>query len=33
MRFLSVRMDKDHLAYAESRRQRLGAKKSAAAEA
>ena len=28
MRFLSVRMDKHHLTYAESRRKRLGAKKS-----
>ncbi|HIP32738.1 MAG TPA: 30S ribosomal protein S6 [Crocinitomicaceae bacterium] len=33
MRFLTVRMDADHLAYAESRRKRLGAKKSAPAEA
>ncbi|MDX2360224.1 MAG: 30S ribosomal protein S6 [Crocinitomicaceae bacterium] len=33
MRFLSVRMDKDHLAYAESRRVRLGAKKKPAAKA
>ena len=33
MRFLSVRMDADHITYAESRRKRLGAKKSAPAEA
>jgi len=33
MRFLSVRMDPDHITYAESRRKRLGAKKSAKAEA
>ena len=29
MRFLSVRMDKDHLAYAEKRREKMGAKKPA----
>ena len=33
MRFLTVRMDADHILYAESRRKRLGAKKSAKAEA
>jgi len=33
MRFLTVKMDKDHLAYAETRRARLGAKKKPAAEA
>jgi len=33
MRFLSVKMDKDHLAYAESRRARLGKGKKVAAEA
>lgn len=33
MRFLSVKMDKDHLAYAESRRARLGAKKPTTTEA
>ncbi|XOV67715.1 MAG: 30S ribosomal protein S6 [Fluviicola sp.] len=33
MRFLTVRMDKDHLEYAEKRRARLGSKKSAEAEA
>ena len=27
MRFLTVRMDKDHLSYSETRRARLGAKK------
>lgn len=30
MRFLSVRMDKDHLEYAEKRRAKMGAKKPAA---
>ena len=33
MRFLTVRMDKDHLEYSEKRRARLGSKKSAEAEA
>ncbi len=33
MRFLTVRMDADHIIYAGSRRKRLGAKKSAKAEA
>jgi small subunit ribosomal protein S6 len=33
MRFLTVRMDKDHLAYAEKRRSKMGASKSVAAEA
>jgi small subunit ribosomal protein S6 len=33
MRFLTVKMDKDHKAYAEKRRARLGAKKPAEAEA
>lgn len=33
MRFLTVKMDKDHLAYAEKRRARLGSKKTAEAEA
>ena len=27
MRFLTVRMDKDHLAYADKRRAKMGAKK------
>ena len=33
MRFLTTRMDKDHLAYAEKRRAKMGEKKSASAEA
>jgi len=33
MRFLTVRMDKDHLEYAEKRRARLGSKKTVEAEA
>ncbi|MDB3907092.1 30S ribosomal protein S6 [Crocinitomicaceae bacterium] len=33
MRFLTVRMDKDHLEYSGKRRKRLGSKKSAEAEA
>jgi len=33
MRFLSVRMDQDHLTYAEKRRAKMGAKKSVQAEA
>jgi small subunit ribosomal protein S6 len=33
LRFLTVRMDKDHVEYAEKRRARLGEKKSAPAEA
>jgi len=33
MRFLTVRMDADHIKYAESRRKRLGANKSVKAEA
>ncbi|MBI1835704.1 MAG: 30S ribosomal protein S6 [Flavobacteriia bacterium] len=32
MRFLTVRMDRDHLAYAEKRRAKLGEKKSVPAE-
>ena len=33
MRFLTVKMDKDHLAFAEKRRAKMGAKKSVEAEA
>ncbi len=33
MRFLTVKMEKDHLEYAEKRRQKMGEKKTAAAEA
>ena len=33
MRFLTVKMDKDHLAYAEKRRAKMGASKTAEAEA
>jgi len=33
MRFLTVKMEKDHVAYAEKRRAKLGEKKSAPAEA
>ena len=33
MRFLTTRMDKDHLAYAEKRRAKMGEKKSASTEA
>ena len=33
MRFLTVKMDKDHLAFAEKRRAKMGSKKSAEAEA
>ncbi|TNF46897.1 MAG: 30S ribosomal protein S6 [Bacteroidetes bacterium] len=33
MRFLTVKMDKDHLEYSEKRRAKMGEKKSAAAEA
>ena len=33
MRFLTTRMDKDHLEYAEKRRAKMGEKKSASAEA
>ena len=33
MRFLTVKMDKDHLAYAEKRRAKMGASKPAEAEA
>lgn len=33
LRFLTVKMDKDHLAYADKRRARLGSKKTAEAEA
>ena len=33
MRFLTVKMDKDHLAYAEKRRAKMGEKKAAPAEA
>ena len=33
MRFLTVKMEKDHLAYAEKRRAKMGASKTASAEA
>jgi small subunit ribosomal protein S6 len=33
MRFLTVKMEKDHLSWAERRRSRMGEKKSAPAEA
>jgi small subunit ribosomal protein S6 len=33
MRFLTVKMDKDHLAFAEKRRAKMGTKKSVEAEA
>jgi len=33
MRFLTVKMEKDHLAYSEKRRAKMGEKKSVSAEA
>ena len=33
MRFLTTRMDRDHLAYSINRRAKMGAKKTASAEA